>query len=88
MRPEDSEPKSTFYKLVDKVPVECTIEEVILMGEEINQRVDKTIIGETTISTVFLGIDVSFGLTGKPFLFETMIRWATKRYTDAVLQLG
>lgn len=34
--------------------------------------VDKTVIGEVCISTVWLGIDMSFGI-GPPVIFETMI---------------
>lgn len=37
-----------------------------------DRRVASDTIGESRVSTVFLGLDHSFG-TGKPLLFETMI---------------
>ena len=37
-----------------------------------NRHIDKTIKGEVEVSTVFLGLDHSFG-DGAPLLFETMI---------------
>ena len=37
-----------------------------------NRRVAHTALGKTNVSTVFLGLDHSFG-GGKPLLFETMI---------------
>jgi hypothetical protein len=36
-------------------------------------RVDRTVIGNVEISTVFLGIDHGFSDDGPPVLFETMI---------------
>jgi len=38
-----------------------------------NRRVDFTVIGDVEISTVFLGLNHSFGLTDKPVLYETMV---------------
>ena len=40
--------------------------------EKAERRVDRTEIGEVFISTVFLGLDHSFG-EGPPLLFETMV---------------
>lgn len=40
--------------------------------EKEDRRVDLTKVGKYKVSTVFLGIDHSFG-TGEPLLFETMI---------------
>jgi hypothetical protein len=36
------------------------------------RRVDQTVIGEVRVSTMFLGLDHSFG-SGPPLLFETMV---------------
>lgn len=42
--------------------------------EEIdNRRVLEDQVAEFWISTVFLGLDHSFGITGPPILFETMV---------------
>jgi len=35
--------------------------------------VDKTTIGDAEVSTVFLGLDHSFGYNGPPLLFETLV---------------
>ena len=37
-------------------------------------RVAKTVVGDLTVFTSFLGIDHSFGINDTPILFETMIR--------------
>ena len=45
-------------------------------AKEFYQRdphVAKTVIGDITISTVFLGIDHRFGAEGPPLLFETFV---------------
>lgn len=49
---------------------------------EITKRGEKTILdnGEIEISTVFLGLDHSFGNDGPPVLFETMI--FAEKYPD------
>lgn len=62
--------KSEFYKLEDKKVVACKPQE---WGFAItNKHVATDKIGSVTISTVFLGIDHSFG--GKvPLVFETMV---------------
>jgi hypothetical protein len=39
---------------------------------EDNRRVDETMIGESRISTIFMGLNHAFG-GGPPLLFETMI---------------
>lgn len=41
--------------------------------ETADRHVAKTIIGDVKISTVFLGMSHSFGETGPPILFETMV---------------
>jgi hypothetical protein len=38
------------------------------------QRVEKTAINDDVfVSTIFLGIDMRFGMAAKPLLFETMV---------------
>lgn len=39
---------------------------------EFGNQIDKTVIGDVLISTIWLGIDHSFGY-GPPLIFETMI---------------
>jgi hypothetical protein len=62
-----------MYKLVDKIPVPCTVEEY---GEE--HRKDRTV-GKTIlpdgrkVSTVFLGLDHNWNDDGDPILFESML---------------
>ena len=61
------------YKLVDRVPVPCTLAEWGRMMEDGNgRRVAEFELGDVRVSTVFLGIDHQFG-NGPPLLFETMI---------------
>jgi hypothetical protein len=38
-----------------------------------NRTIEKTQIGQVTISTVFLGTEYGIGHDGKPLLFETMV---------------
>ncbi len=63
-----------FYILKDKKPVLATdfIEYALWMDDDKNRIVEKTEIGNILVSTVFLGIDHSWG-GGSPVLFETMI---------------
>lgn len=42
---------------------------------EANRTVARTVIGTALVSTVFLGIDHSFGMAANPILFETMVFW-------------
>lgn len=61
------------YILDGKNVVEC--DDILKWGawfEKSNRRVAKTEDGDISVSTVFLGIDHSFG-DGPPMLFETMI---------------
>ena len=61
------------YKLIGKLAVPC--EDLLEWGrwfETADRHVDLTQIGPLTVSTVFLGLDHSFG-EGEPLLFETMI---------------
>ena len=58
-----------------------------------NRRVERTRIGEIEVSTVFLGLDHSFG-GGPPLLFETMVfggpldhyQWRCSTWDEAVAQ--
>lgn len=62
------------YILKDKVPVE--IDDILEWGrqfEEANRVVAKTQIGESRVSTVFLGLDHNWSDDGPPLLFETMV---------------
>ncbi len=64
---------SNYYILDGKVPVECQdVTEWAKVFENGNRRVASTERGEISVSTVFLGIDHSYG-RGEPALFETMI---------------
>ena len=59
----------------NKNPIPATGEEwceFIAKGGDNQRRVDRTSIGESLISTVFLGVDHSFG-SGPPVLWETMV---------------
>lgn len=49
-----------------------------------NRRVAETTIGRRLVSTVFLGIDHSFG-EGPPLLFETMV-FGAPSYNDQVCE--
>lgn len=65
--------RNGYYILNGKEPVE--VDNVIEWAERFdtkNRVVKQTTIGEVKISTVFLGLDHSFG-EGAPLLFETMI---------------
>lgn len=66
------------YKLVDQTPAPCTFQEYVdweaAVGSEKARRVAKTYLEGAYISTVFLGLDHSFGRdTAAPVLFETMV---------------
>lgn len=60
------------YILKDKKPVPAELVEWANWFETADRVVAKDEIGDIKISTVFLGLDYSFG-AGKPLLFETMI---------------
>lgn len=69
-----------FYRLDEnKNPVPCSSFEFAMQHEdfETHKRVALTKLGPYAVSTVFLSIDHSFGGSGKPVLFETMI-WSDK----------
>lgn len=61
------------YILVGQTPVPCDdLMEWAAWFEEADRRVFETCAGDYRVSTVFLGLDHSFG-HGPPILFETMI---------------
>lgn len=66
--------KSRYYVLVDGEPVGC--DDVLAWGKFFANRdiskIGYTEIGGIAISTVFLGVDHSYG-GGEPLLFETMV---------------
>ena len=62
------------YILDGHEPVKCN--DLMKWGqwfETADRHVDKTMIGDIKVSTVFLGLDHLFGDKGDPILFETMI---------------
>ena len=62
-----------FYRLVDKEPVPCTFAEYASsMKSASNRLIEQTRVGDLTVSTVFTGLDQSFGMGDKQ-LFETGI---------------
>lgn len=65
---------STWYKLVDRMPVPCSLKEWgAWMAAVGDRRVAYTDTNGITISTVFLGVDHRHFGQGRPVLFETMI---------------
>ena len=64
-----------YWKLnEDKQPVECgLLEWGEFFGDDEKRRVAYTQTEHFEVSTVFLGLDHSFGRNGPPILFETMI---------------
>lgn len=61
-----------YYKLVDKNPVRCTLEDFGFWEAISERRVAFTKLNGVDVSTVFLGLDHQFG-SGEPILFETCI---------------
>ncbi len=63
-----------YYMLVGKfvLPVENAVAWARSF-ERHNRTIAYDMIGDKLVSTVFLGIDHSFGLTDEPTLFETMV---------------
>lgn len=82
-----------FYKLVDKTPVRCSLTEYAQsMQQESNRIVRQHQINELLVSTIFTGIDTSFG-SGEKRLFETVIfgmeddihpKWQHATWNEAV----
>lgn len=68
------EPRSSRYILVDDAPVACPdlMKWATWLEDSLNRRVAGDWVNGIQVSTVFLGVDHSFG-EGPPLLFETMI---------------
>jgi hypothetical protein len=63
-----------YYRLVDRVPVVCSLLEQARFWQTGECFVDRTDIGDdVSVSTVFLGIDHSLSNIGPPILFETLV---------------
>lgn len=61
------------YILDGKTPVPCdNLLKWARWLETADRKVDRETVGDSGISTIFLGLDHSFG-TGPPLLFETMV---------------
>ena len=61
-----------YYILKGKKAVACNCTEWAQCFRNANRKVAKDTIGDSVISTVFLGLDHSFGY-GPPLLFETLV---------------
>ena len=62
------------YKLVDKVPVECSLEEYAQSFDRSNRSVARTALPDgRRVSTVFLSLDHRWVDEGPPILFESML---------------
>lgn len=62
----------SYYKLVDKIPVKCSLEEFAMASRQDRVVAKTTLPNGKFVSTVFLTIDHQFG-EGPPLLFETML---------------
>ena len=62
-----------YYILVGRTPVLTSLLKFELWFEIANRCVSTTKIDDMEVSTVFLGLDHNFNLSGPPLLFETMI---------------
>lgn len=92
--PEEIELGGPFYKLVGRRAIVCDVLEWGEMFKDISNRVvGKEHVNGSEVSTVFLGLDHSFGY-GPPLLFETMIfggvhngdTWRCSTYAQAERQ--
>ncbi len=82
-----------FYKLVNQEPVPCSLEEYAKsMQIESNRIIKQTQIKDLFVSTIFTGIDYSFGLAEKK-LFETIVfgldeeihpKWQNATWNEAI----
>jgi hypothetical protein len=62
------------FILEGQTPIECP--DLMEWGQWMqtaDRHVDKTMVGDVKVSTVFLGLDHRFGDEDRPILFETMI---------------
>lgn len=63
-----------YYREIDGTPVPC--DGVLEWGRwygTADRKVARTQVGELSVSTVFLGIDHSFGEGDDPILYESMV---------------
>jgi len=82
-----SRPRLGMYILVNKTPIE--MDDTLTWGRwmEANDRhVAQTYIGAWNLSTVFLGLDHRFGMSGPPILFETMAFFTDRRKERRLLR--
>jgi hypothetical protein len=61
-----------LYRLQGREAVRCTLKQWGTMMAEEDRKVGDEMVGDTHISTVFLGVDHGHN-GGKPTLFETMV---------------
>ncbi len=64
---------SDHYILQGQTPVKVTLHEWAEWLNTANRHVAVTSVGEYRVSTVFLGLDHSFGDGGLPVLFESLV---------------
>lgn len=71
-----TKPSSKYYVLDGRNPVPCSLQEWADIYESksgrFHRQVARTQVGESLVSTVFLGLDHNFG-DGPPTLFETLV---------------
>lgn len=63
---------NTYLYDKDGAPIDDVLRFGELLQDDEYRRVDQTYIGQDLVSTVWLGIDQSFGTGGAPLIFETM----------------
>jgi hypothetical protein len=72
-----------YYILDGSTPVPCDdVVEWAKWFEHANRQVALTRVGSWTVSTIFIGIDLSLGCHGAPRLFETLA------FGESVTELG
>lgn len=64
---------SDKYILDGRTPVPCDLLTWAKWFETAERHVAKDVMGDVTVSTIFLGLDHNWGGRGPPVLFETMI---------------
>jgi len=75
---------SLFYDR-DGKPIEDTLEWARKFEDRAYQRVARTVLGDgRVVSTVWLGVDQSFGQASEPLIFETMA-FASEETMDTLL---
>ncbi len=73
MRDEKLEMMGDYYILKDRIPAPATLCEYAQWMDDEIRRVALDERDGVRVSTVFLGMDHSFGHGGPPILFETMV---------------